>query len=69
MILHTDTAQLQKYLNLPQRGQVIAEYVWIDATGGTRSKCKVSRSPNHFLPFMRHHCQARATFPNVARCT
>ncbi|KAM0722528.1 hypothetical protein Q7P37_001969 [Cladosporium fusiforme] len=31
---------LQKYLALPQRGHVIAEYVWIDAEGGTRSKCK-----------------------------
>jgi hypothetical protein len=27
---------------LDQRGSVIAEYVWIDANGGTRSKCKVS---------------------------
>ncbi|WPH01669.1 Glutamine synthetase [Acrodontium crateriforme] len=39
--VHTsNTATLQKYLQLPQRGQVIAEYVWIDASGGTRSKCK-----------------------------
>lgn len=34
--------QLQKYIPLPQRGKVIAEYVWIDASGGTRSKSKVS---------------------------
>lgn len=34
--------QLQKYLDLPQHGKVIAEYVWIDADGGTRSKSKVS---------------------------
>jgi len=38
----TDFAQLQKYLQLSQKGSVIAEYVWIDASGGTRSKCKVS---------------------------
>jgi len=44
----TDNAQLQKYLNLDQRGSVIAEYVWIDANGGTRSKCKVS-IPDIFL--------------------
>lgn len=36
------TPQLQKYLDLPQHGKVIAEYVWIDADGGTRSKSKVS---------------------------
>ncbi|KAK6442082.1 glutamate--ammonia ligase [Oleoguttula sp. CCFEE 5521] len=36
----SNTANLQKYLQLPQKGQVIAEYVWIDANGGTRSKCK-----------------------------
>jgi hypothetical protein len=35
-------AQLQKYLDLPQKGSIIAEYIWIDASGGTRSKCKVS---------------------------
>jgi hypothetical protein len=34
--------QLQKYLNLPQKGQVIAEYVWIDGSNGLRSKSKVS---------------------------
>ncbi|KAF2861333.1 hypothetical protein K470DRAFT_257008 [Piedraia hortae CBS 480.64] len=36
----SNTTTLQKYLALPQRGQVIAEYVWIDSTGSTRSKCK-----------------------------
>jgi len=36
----SNAANLQKYLNLDQRGSVIAEYVWIDANGGTRSKCK-----------------------------
>lgn len=31
-----------KYMSLDQRGQVQAEYIWIDAVGGTRSKTKVS---------------------------
>lgn len=30
-----------KYMSLDQRGRVQAEYVWIDAVGGTRSKTKV----------------------------
>ena len=34
------TAILQKYLDLPQRGKVLAEYIWIDADGGMRSKTK-----------------------------
>ncbi|KAF2096578.1 hypothetical protein NA57DRAFT_78183 [Rhizodiscina lignyota] len=36
----SNTATLQKYLQLDQKGSVIAEYVWIDASGGLRSKCK-----------------------------
>jgi glutamine synthetase len=28
-------------MNLDQRGRIQAEYVWIDANGGTRSKTKV----------------------------
>ncbi|ODV95581.1 hypothetical protein PACTADRAFT_42031 [Pachysolen tannophilus NRRL Y-2460] len=35
-----NTAVLSKYLDLDQRGKVIAEYVWIDASGNTRSKGK-----------------------------
>jgi len=38
----TDIVQLQRYLELPQNGKVIAEYVWIDSSNGVRSKCKVS---------------------------
>lgn len=38
-----------KYMSLDQRGSVQAEYVWIDAVGGTRSKTKV-RSHPHFRP-------------------
>ncbi|KAL7952796.1 glutamine synthetase [Trichoderma compactum] len=30
----------EKYLNLDQRGRIIAEYVWIDAAGETRSKSR-----------------------------
>lgn len=35
-----------KYMSLDQRGQVQAEYIWIDAVGGTRSKTKVSSHPH-----------------------
>ncbi|KAK9479059.1 hypothetical protein V1514DRAFT_329073 [Lipomyces japonicus] len=31
---------LGKYLDLPQHGKVIAEYIWIDGTNGIRSKAK-----------------------------
>ena len=34
--------QLKKYLDLPQKGSVMAEYVWIDGSNGIRSKSKVS---------------------------
>ncbi|OAA77911.1 glutamine synthetase [Akanthomyces lecanii RCEF 1005] len=34
------TETLNKYLKLDQKGQVIAEYVWIDSTGETRSKSR-----------------------------
>ncbi|KAF2215563.1 hypothetical protein CERZMDRAFT_56317 [Cercospora zeae-maydis SCOH1-5] len=36
----SNTATLEKYLKLDQRDKIIAEYVWIDASGGVRSKCK-----------------------------
>lgn len=32
------TTTLQKYLDLPQNGKIIAEYVWIDSFGNLRSK-------------------------------
>lgn len=41
-----DRTQLEKYLKLDQRDKIIAEYVWIDASGGVRSKCKVSLTPS-----------------------
>lgn len=31
-----------KYMKLDQKGSIMAEYVWIDSNGGTRSKSKVS---------------------------
>jgi glutamine synthetase len=40
------TAILSKYLDLPQNGKILAEYVWIDAEGNTRSKCKtINKKP------------------------
>lgn len=36
----SNAANLEKYLKLPQKGKVIAEYVWIDGSNGIRSKCK-----------------------------
>jgi hypothetical protein len=35
-----------KYMSLDQRGRVQAEYIWIDAVGGTRSKTKVRSHPH-----------------------
>lgn len=37
------TVILQKYLDLDQRGAIIAEYVWIDGTGNLRSKGRTLR--------------------------
>jgi glutamine synthetase len=36
----SNTANLEKYLKLEQKGKVIAEYVWIDGSNGVRSKSK-----------------------------
>lgn len=36
----SNASNLQKYLELDQRGAIIAEYVWIDGTGDVRSKSK-----------------------------
>ena len=38
--LTEQTAILAKYLELSQNGKILAEYVWIDAEGNTRSKCR-----------------------------
>ncbi|KAK3365833.1 hypothetical protein B0T24DRAFT_636945 [Lasiosphaeria ovina] len=34
------TENLQKYLRLPQNGQIMVEYIWIDSEGGVRSKSR-----------------------------
>lgn len=36
------TAQLKKYLELDQKGRIMAEYVWVDSEGGVRSKSRAS---------------------------
>ncbi|PNS19175.1 Glutamine synthetase [Sphaceloma murrayae] len=36
----SNTTNLQKFLNLDQKGAIIAEYVWIDANNNPRSKCR-----------------------------
>lgn len=42
-----NTALLQKYQSLDQRGKIIAEYIWIDASGGIRSKGRtLSKKPS-----------------------
>jgi hypothetical protein len=33
-----------KYMKLDQKGNAMAEYIWIDAFGGVRSKSKVGKS-------------------------
>jgi glutamine synthetase len=41
MAFASNTANLKKYLDLDQGNKkYIAEYVWIDASGGVRSKCR-----------------------------
>ncbi|CBY00405.1 hypothetical protein LEMA_P015350.1 [Plenodomus lingam JN3] len=44
----SNATNLKKYLDLPQKGKVMAEYVWIDGSNGIRSKSKVS-APDLFL--------------------
>ncbi|KAG5976693.1 glutamate--ammonia ligase [Claviceps cyperi] len=39
-VLSSRTETLNKYLKLEQKGSLIAEYVWIDAIGETRSKSR-----------------------------
>jgi hypothetical protein len=52
--------QLQKYLSLPQKGSVIAEYVWIDGSNGLRSKSKVS-----IFQFIPHGAIEDAAFASI----
>jgi len=44
----SNTATLQKYLALDQRGNVQAEYIWIDGSSGVRSKTRtLKKMPNN----------------------
>ncbi|POS69577.1 glutamine synthetase [Diaporthe helianthi] len=36
----SNASALAKYLELPQNGKIMAEYIWIDSEGGTRSKSR-----------------------------
>ncbi|KAK4131679.1 glutamine synthetase-like protein [Trichocladium antarcticum] len=38
--LISNAANLQKFANLDQKGNIIAEYIWVDSEGGTRSKSR-----------------------------
>ncbi|MCJ1282759.1 glutamate--ammonia ligase [Xylographa opegraphella] len=38
-------SNLEKYMNLPQKGKIMAEYVWIDGSNGVRSKSKTLSKP------------------------
>lgn len=50
----SNAENLKKFMRLPQNGQLIAEYIWIDSEGGTRSKSRVSL----FVFFSFAHCSA-----------
>ena len=50
----SNAQQLLKYMSLEQKGKVMAEYVWIDSCGGTRSKTKVCR---HHTPLQLAHAR------------
>ena len=51
-------------MRLPQNGQLIAEYIWIDADGGTRSKSRVSF---HLVYFVFAHCFATCSLDPLVR--
>ncbi|KAK2865198.1 hypothetical protein FQN49_003815 [Arthroderma sp. PD_2] len=44
-VRRSDAENLKKYMCLDQRGKVLAEYVWVDANGGVRSKTKTLNTP------------------------
>lgn len=43
--LSSKAGNLQKFLELDQKGKIIAEYIWIDSVGHVRSKSKVCVAP------------------------
>jgi len=40
----SNAENLRKYLALDQKGAIMAEYIWIDSTGGVRSKTKTVKT-------------------------
>jgi hypothetical protein len=59
--------QLKKYLDLPQKGKIMAEYVWIDGSNGLRSKSKVSLfSPPTFLHDALRHLRHPRKWTSLA---
>ncbi|EGO60560.1 hypothetical protein NEUTE1DRAFT_115773 [Neurospora tetrasperma FGSC 2508] len=47
----SNAENLKKFLRLPQNGQLIAEYIWIDSEGGTRSKSRtLPEKESQYLP-------------------
>jgi hypothetical protein len=50
-----------KYMNLDQKGSAMAEYIWIDSTGGVRSKSKASRR-NLIIVYPHHERKAPVVF-------
>lgn len=58
--METDSRlQLEKYMKLDQKGSAMAEYVWIDGSGGLRSKSKVCLSAK----FSRLHTRLYRILP------
>lgn len=49
----SNQAVLQKYMALDQKGSIMAEYIWIDAEGNTRSKSRVGRKKLDLQRFVR----------------
>jgi len=41
----SNTANVEKYMKLDQKGSIMAEYVWIDGGNGLRSKTKTITKP------------------------
>jgi hypothetical protein len=53
----SNTETLRKYLDLDQKGSITAEYVWIDADGGVRTKSRVSSDATLTTLLIVHRCR------------
>lgn len=43
-----ESSSSNKIADLPQRGSIIAEYIWIDGSGELRAKCRtLDKKPSH----------------------